>query len=42
MTRDHFARGAVRAAVWLFGREPGIYDMERVLGLSSGGDLGSG
>jgi 4-hydroxy-tetrahydrodipicolinate reductase len=42
MTRDHFARGAVRAAVWLSGREPGFYDMERVLGLSSGGDLGSG
>lgn len=33
-TRDHFARGAVRAAAWLCGREPGLYDMEQVLGLS--------
>jgi 4-hydroxy-tetrahydrodipicolinate reductase len=41
-TRDHFARGAVRAAVWILGRQPGFYDMEQVLGLSSGGDLGSG
>ncbi len=41
-TRDHFARGAVRAAVWLLGREPGFYDMEQVLGLSAGRDLGSG
>jgi 4-hydroxy-tetrahydrodipicolinate reductase len=41
-TRDHFARGAVRAAVWLLGRAPGFYDMEQVLGLSAGGDLGSG
>lgn len=40
-TRDHFARGAVRAAVWILGREPGFYDMEQVLGLSAGGDLGS-
>ena len=32
-TRDHFARGAVRAAAWLLGREPGLYDMEQVLGL---------
>jgi 4-hydroxy-tetrahydrodipicolinate reductase len=32
-TRDHFARGAVRAALWLLGREPGLYDVERVLGL---------
>jgi 4-hydroxy-tetrahydrodipicolinate reductase len=41
-TRDHFARGAVRAAIWLLGRAPGFYDMEQVLGLSAGGDLGSG
>ena len=34
-TRDHFARGAVRAAVWLLGRDPGFYDMEQVLGLST-------
>jgi len=32
-TRDHFARGALRAAVWLTGRSPGLYDMEHVLGL---------
>ena len=32
-TRDHFARGAVRAALWLIGREPGLYPIERVLGL---------
>jgi len=33
MTRDHFARGAVRAARWLLVREPGLYGMEDVLGL---------
>lgn len=33
-TRDHFARGAVRAAAWLRGRAPGLYEMEQVLGLS--------
>jgi len=33
-TRDHFARGAVRAAAWLLGRSPGRYRMEQVLGLS--------
>lgn len=32
-TRDHFARGAVRAARWLAGREPGAYGIEDVLGL---------
>ena len=32
-TRDHFARGAVRAAAWLVGREPGLYRIEQVLGL---------
>ena len=32
-TRDHFARGAVRAAAWLAGRAPGLYPIERVLGL---------
>jgi 4-hydroxy-tetrahydrodipicolinate reductase len=32
-TRDHFARGAVRAAAWVRDRGPGLYDMERVLGL---------
>jgi 4-hydroxy-tetrahydrodipicolinate reductase len=33
MTRDHFARGAVRAAVWLIGREPGMYPIAQVFGL---------
>jgi 4-hydroxy-tetrahydrodipicolinate reductase len=32
-TRDHFARGAVRAAVWLLGRPPGLYRIEAALGL---------
>jgi 4-hydroxy-tetrahydrodipicolinate reductase len=32
-TRDHFAYGAVRAARWLLGRAPGLYDMRAVLGL---------
>jgi len=32
-TRDHFARGAVRAAAWLLDRPPGLYRMEQVLGL---------
>jgi 4-hydroxy-tetrahydrodipicolinate reductase len=32
-TRDHFARGALRAALWLRGRRPGLYGMEQVLGL---------
>ena len=32
-SRDTFARGALRAAVWLPGRKPGLYDMQDVLGL---------
>ncbi|MDA8327129.1 MAG: 4-hydroxy-tetrahydrodipicolinate reductase [Nitrospiraceae bacterium] len=31
--RDTFARGALRAALWLQGRQPGLYDMQDVLGL---------
>jgi 4-hydroxy-tetrahydrodipicolinate reductase len=31
MTRDMFARGAVRAATWLADKEPGLYDMQDVL-----------
>lgn len=31
-SRDQFARGAVRAARWLVGRAPGLYDMRDVLG----------
>jgi len=33
MSRDMFARGAVRACQWLAGKSPGIYDMQDVLGL---------
>jgi 4-hydroxy-tetrahydrodipicolinate reductase len=32
-SRMNFARGAVRAAVWIESREPGLYDMGDVLGL---------
>jgi 4-hydroxy-tetrahydrodipicolinate reductase len=32
-TREHFARGAVRAAAWLAGRKPGLYSIEQSLGL---------
>lgn len=32
-SRDAFARGAVRASVWLSGRAPNLYDMRDVLGL---------
>ncbi len=32
-SRDTFALGALRAAAWLVGRAPGLYDMEDVLGL---------
>lgn len=31
--RQLFARGAVKAALWAFGRKPGLYDMDDVLGL---------
>ena len=34
-TRDHFARGAIRAAEWLVGRDPGLYPIERVFGLGT-------
>jgi len=33
-SRMTFARGAVRAALWLQGRQPGLYDMQDVLGLN--------
>ncbi len=33
MSRDMFARGAVRAAGWLAGKPVGLYDMQDVLGL---------
>jgi 4-hydroxy-tetrahydrodipicolinate reductase len=35
-SRDTFARGAVRAALWLAGQTPGLYDMRDVLALSKG------
>jgi len=31
--RAIFARGAVRAAQWVHGHKPGVYDMQDVLGL---------
>ena len=33
-SRMSFARGAVRAAAWLCGRDAGLYDMQDVLGLN--------
>jgi 4-hydroxy-tetrahydrodipicolinate reductase len=32
-SRDVFARGAVRAAQWVVGKPPGLYDMQDVLGI---------
>ena len=32
-SRDNFANGAVRAALWLAGKKPGLYTMADVLGL---------
>ena len=32
-SRDTFANGALRAAIWACCREPGLYNMENVLGL---------
>jgi 4-hydroxy-tetrahydrodipicolinate reductase len=31
--RDIFARGAIRAALWVIGKPPGLYTMRDVLGL---------
>jgi 4-hydroxy-tetrahydrodipicolinate reductase len=31
-SRDNFVRGAIRAARWIPGRKPGLYDMQDVLG----------
>ena len=33
-SRLTFARGAIRAAIWLKGKPAGLYDMQDVLGLS--------
>ena len=35
-TRDHFARGAVRAAAWLRAKPPALYEMAQLLGLPAG------
>ena len=35
-----FARGALRAAQWIVGREPGLYSMQDVLGLKRTADSG--
>ena len=32
-SRETFAAGAIRAAKWLVGKEPGLYDMQDVLGI---------
>ena len=32
-SRDNFARGAVKAAIWVVSQPPGLYDMQHVLGL---------
>jgi 4-hydroxy-tetrahydrodipicolinate reductase len=32
-SRQTFARGALRAALWLSGKKPGLYCMNEVLGL---------
>src|SRR5476649_2228907 len=32
-SRETFAQGAIRAAKWAGGRQPGLYDMQDVLGL---------
>jgi 4-hydroxy-tetrahydrodipicolinate reductase len=36
-SRDNFARGAIRAALWVVGRPNGLYDMQDVLGLKKAG-----
>ncbi|MGE0212939.1 MAG: 4-hydroxy-tetrahydrodipicolinate reductase [Parvibaculaceae bacterium] len=33
-SRDIFARGAVKAALWAFDKKPGLYDMADVLGIA--------
>ncbi len=32
-SRDNFARGGVKAAIWVVNQVPGLYDMQHVLGL---------
>jgi 4-hydroxy-tetrahydrodipicolinate reductase len=33
-SREIFVRGALKATLWLAGREPGLYTMKDVLGLA--------
>ena len=33
-SRSNFAEGAIRSAIWVLNQEPGLYDMQDVLGLS--------
>jgi 4-hydroxy-tetrahydrodipicolinate reductase len=33
-SRDNFARGALRAALWVVRQKPGLYDMQDVLGMT--------
>lgn len=35
-SRGAFSEGAVRAGIWVAGRDPGLYDMQDVLGFGSG------
>ena len=42
LSRDVFARGALRAASWARGRPPGLYGMRDVLGLGLGTGLDQG
>ncbi|CAN5161632.1 4-hydroxy-tetrahydrodipicolinate reductase [soil metagenome] len=37
-SRDTFAAGALRAARWIIGQQPGLYSMQDVLGLQRGAD----
>ncbi|HAA01804.1 MAG TPA: 4-hydroxy-tetrahydrodipicolinate reductase [Syntrophobacteraceae bacterium] len=32
-SRDNFARGAIRAALWVVNQPPGLYDMQHILGI---------
>jgi 4-hydroxy-tetrahydrodipicolinate reductase len=36
-SRDNFARGAVKAALWVVKQRDGLYDMQDILGLRGGG-----
>ena len=33
-SRENFARGAIKAATWIMGKQPGLYSMMDVLGIS--------